>query len=110
MIGKLHCDIFSQDRLLRKLVNLKVKLIRNKPEFCLIAPANGNYKLIIEHASLFVHKVKVSPDVLLGHKKAPQSTSVRYPIDRILSKMYSISKGLFHSRKIMCFWDKCPDD
>ncbi|GBN49654.1 hypothetical protein AVEN_160545-1 [Araneus ventricosus] len=108
MIGKLHCDIFSQDRLLRNLVDLKVKLIRSKPEFCLIAPANGNYKLIIEHASLFVHKVKVSPDVLLGHKKALQSTSVRYPIDRILSKMYSISNGSFSFSQDNVFLGQMP--
>ncbi|GBM57683.1 hypothetical protein AVEN_222535-1 [Araneus ventricosus] len=95
LIENLHCDIFYQDRLLLNLVDLKVKLIRSKQEFCLIAPANGNYEVIIEHASLFVCKVKVSPDVLLLHKKALQLTSVRYPIDRILSKMYSISKGSF---------------
>ncbi|GBM88048.1 hypothetical protein AVEN_215117-1 [Araneus ventricosus] len=95
MIGNLHCYIFYQVRLLLNLVNLKMKLIRSKPEFCLIAPANGNYEVIIEHASLFVREVKVSPGVLLGHTKALQSTSARYPIDRILCKMYSISKGSF---------------
>ncbi|GBO21496.1 hypothetical protein AVEN_175145-1 [Araneus ventricosus] len=108
MIGNLHCDIFSQDRLLWNLANLKVKLIRSKPEICLIAPVNGNYKLIIEHASLFVHKVKVSPGVLLGHKKALQSTSVRYPIDRILSKMYSISKGSFSFSQDNVFLGQMP--
>ncbi|GBM77782.1 Uncharacterized protein F54H12.2 [Araneus ventricosus] len=95
MIGNLYFDIFYQDRLLLNLVNLKMKLIRRKPEFCLVAPANGNYKVIIEHASLFVRKVKVSPGVLLGHAKVVQSTSARYPIDRILCKMYSISNGSF---------------
>ncbi|GBM50971.1 hypothetical protein AVEN_114620-1 [Araneus ventricosus] len=95
LIGNLHCSIFYQDRLLLNLVDLKVKLIRSKPEFCLIAHANGNYNFIIEHASLFVRKVNVSPGVLLGHAKALQSTSARYPIDRILSKMYSISRGVF---------------
>ncbi|GBN55099.1 hypothetical protein AVEN_25260-1 [Araneus ventricosus] len=110
LIGNLHCDIFYQDRLFLNLVDSKVKLIRSKPEFCLIAPANGNYNVIIEHASLFLRKVKVSPGVLLGHAKALQSTPVKYPIDLVLSKMYSITKGLFHFRKIMCSSGKCPKD
>lgn len=70
MIGNLHCDIFYQDRLLLNMVDLKIKLIRSKPEFCLISPANGNYQVVIEHASLFIRKVKVSPGVLIGHAKA----------------------------------------
>ncbi|GBO00332.1 hypothetical protein AVEN_26818-1 [Araneus ventricosus] len=108
LIGNLHCDIFYQDRLLLNLVDLKVKLIRSKPEFCLIAPANANYNVIIEHASLFVRKVKVSPGVLLGHAKALQSTSARYPIDRVLSKMYSISKGSFSFSQDNVFLGQMP--
>ncbi|GBN08240.1 hypothetical protein AVEN_73966-1 [Araneus ventricosus] len=108
LIGFLHCDIFYQDRLLLNLVDLKVKLIRSKPEFCLIAPANGNYSVIIENASLFVRKVKVSPGVLLGHAKALQSTSARYPIHRVLSKMYSISKGSFSFSQDNVFLGQMP--
>ncbi|GBM64712.1 hypothetical protein AVEN_175205-1 [Araneus ventricosus] len=108
LIGNLHCDIFYQDRLLLYLVDLKVKLIRSKPEFCLIAPANGNYNVIIEHASLFVRKVKVSPVVLLGHAKALQSTPAKYPIDRVLSKMYSISKGSFSFSQDNVFLGQMP--
>ncbi|GFW61601.1 uncharacterized protein F54H12.2 [Trichonephila clavipes] len=34
MIGCIHSDLFHQDRLLLNLVDLKIKLIRSKPEFC----------------------------------------------------------------------------
>ncbi|GBM31293.1 Uncharacterized protein F54H12.2 [Araneus ventricosus] len=108
LIGNLHCDIFYQDRLLLNLVDLKVKLIRSKPEFCLIAPATANFSVIIEHASLFVRKVKVSPGVLLGHAKALQSTPAKYPIDRVLSKMYSISKGSFSFSQDNVFLGQMP--
>ena len=37
MIGPLHCDIFQQNRLLLNMVDLKVKLTRSKPSFCLMA-------------------------------------------------------------------------
>ncbi|GBN27373.1 Uncharacterized protein F54H12.2 [Araneus ventricosus] len=108
LIGNLQSDIFYQDRLLLNVVDLKVKLIRSKPEFCLITPANGNYSVIFEHASSFVRKVKVSPGVLLGHSKALQSTTARYPIDRILSKMYSISKGSFSFSQYKVFLLQMP--
>ena len=47
------------------MIDLKIKLIRSKPEFCLMG--DGKFKIALEHASLFVRKVQVSPGVLLGH-------------------------------------------
>lgn len=95
MIGNLHCDVFYQNKLLLNLVDLKIKLIRSKPEFCLLSSntTQSNFKVVIEHVSLFIRKVKVSPGVLLGHAKALEKTNAKYPIDRILSKVYSIPKG-----------------
>ncbi|GFX52937.1 uncharacterized protein TNCV_3228051 [Trichonephila clavipes] len=43
MIGCIHSDLFHQDRLLLNLVDLKIKLIRSKPEFCL--QGSGDLKL-----------------------------------------------------------------
>lgn len=98
MIGPLHCDIFQQNRLLLNMVDLKIKMTRSKPDFCLMAkkePAKplSNYKVILEHASIFMRKVKVSPGVLLGHAKAMEKSTAKYPIDRVLCKTYSISTG-----------------
>ena len=94
MIGQLHCDIFQQNRLLLNLVDLKIKLTRSKPNFCLLSPnADKEYKVILEHASIFIRKVKVSPGVVLGHTKALEKCNAKYPIDRILCKTYSVSKG-----------------
>ncbi|GFX04570.1 uncharacterized protein F54H12.2 [Trichonephila clavipes] len=36
MVGRLHVDLFNQDRLLLNLVDVKLKLIRSKPSFCLM--------------------------------------------------------------------------
>lgn len=100
MIGPLHCDIFQQNRLLLNLVDLKIKLSRSKPEFCLMSPPPKDateiplqFKVVLEHASLFIRKVKVSPGVLLGHAKALEKSSAKYPIDRVLCKTYSVPSG-----------------
>ncbi|GBL72976.1 Uncharacterized protein F54H12.2, partial [Araneus ventricosus] len=93
MIGQLHCDIFQQNRLMLNLVDMKIKMIRSKPNFCLLSTNNSEYNVVLEHASLFVRKAKVSPGVSLGHAKALEKTSAKYPIDRVVCKTYSIPKG-----------------
>ncbi|GFT61416.1 uncharacterized protein F54H12.2 [Trichonephila clavipes] len=91
MIGCIHSDLFHQDRLLFNLVDLKIKLIRSKPDFCL--QGSEGCKVVLDHVSLFIRKVRVNPGVILGHAKALEKTSAKYPINRVLCKVYSIPKG-----------------
>ncbi|GFW25039.1 uncharacterized protein F54H12.2 [Trichonephila clavipes] len=91
MIGCIHSDLFHQDRLLLNLVDLKIKLIRSKPEFCL--QGSEGFKVVLDHVSLFIRKVRVNPGVILGHAKALKKKSAKYPINRVLCKVYSIPKG-----------------
>ncbi|GFX55676.1 uncharacterized protein F54H12.2 [Trichonephila clavipes] len=94
MIGPLHCDIFQQNRLLLNLVDVKIKMIRTKPDFCLMSTKTGEpYKVVLQHVSLFIRKEKVNPGVTLGHAKALEKSTAKYPIDRVLCKTYSIPKG-----------------
>jgi hypothetical protein len=94
MIGGLHGDLFYQNRLILNLVDVKLKLIRSKPEFCLVSPTEGaNYKVVFEHVSLFVRRVKVSPGVLIGHAKALTQGTAKYPIDSVACKVYSLPQG-----------------
>lgn len=91
MIGRLHLDMFHQERLLLNMVDVKIKLIRSKPEFCLLG--DGKYKLSLENTSLFVRKIRVSAGVILGHAKSLEKTTAKYPINRVLCKAYSIPAG-----------------
>lgn len=91
MIGRLHLDIFHQERLLLNMVDMKIKLIRSKPEFCLLG--DGTFRVCLEYVSLFVRKVRVSPGVVLGHGKSLEKTTAKYPITRVLCKTYSIPAG-----------------
>ncbi|GFX25503.1 uncharacterized protein F54H12.2 [Trichonephila clavipes] len=76
MMGRLHVDLFNQDRLLLNLVDLKIKLIRSKTEFCLMR--DGDCKVVFDHISLFVRKVRVNPGVLIGHAKALEKATAKY--------------------------------
>ncbi|GFW72946.1 uncharacterized protein TNCV_830691 [Trichonephila clavipes] len=91
MIFCIHSDLFHQDRLLLILVDLKIKLIRSKPEFCL--QGSEGFKVVLDQVSFFIRKVRVNPGVILGHVKALEKTSAKYPINRVLCKVYSIPKG-----------------
>lgn len=93
MMGRLHVDLFNQDRLLLNLVDVKVKLIRNKPEFCLLG--EGDYKIVFDHVSLFVRKVRINPGVIIGHAKALEKSTAKYPIDRVLCKVFSIPQSSY---------------
>ncbi|XP_038058848.1 uncharacterized protein F54H12.2-like [Patiria miniata] len=94
MIGPIHSDIFFQDKHMLNGVDLKLKLIRSSNAFCLMA-AGGNptYKVVILNASVFVRKVKVSSGVMLGHMKALEKGTAKYPIKRNLCKMVSVPRG-----------------
>lgn len=70
MIGPMNCDIFQKNRLLSSIVDLKIKITRSKLEFCLTAKKYitkpfHDYQNILERASVFMRKVKVSAGVLL---------------------------------------------
>ena len=56
------------------MVDLKIKMSRSKPSFCLMAGKldgkNPDYKVTLQHASLFIRKMKVNPCVSLIHAKA----------------------------------------
>ncbi|GIY08668.1 hypothetical protein CDAR_405301 [Caerostris darwini] len=91
MIGGLHGDLFHQERLLLNLVDVKIKLIRSKPEFCL--QGNAGYKVVLEKINLLVRKVRVSPGVILGHAKALENGTAKYPLNRVLCKVYSVPQG-----------------
>ncbi|XP_071036448.1 uncharacterized protein F54H12.2-like [Parasteatoda tepidariorum] len=91
MIGCIHSDLFHQERLLLNLGDVKIKLIRSKPEFYL--QGSEGFKVVLDHVSLFIRKVRVNPGVLLGHAKALEKKSAKYPINRVQCKVYSIPKG-----------------
>jgi hypothetical protein len=69
MLGKLHLDLFCQEKYLLNHVNLKIKLRRSRDVFALMADAD-NYEIKIKDLALFVRNVQLSPAVRMGHVKA----------------------------------------
>ena len=75
-----------------KQVKLKIKLRRSRDVFALMGDADG-YKIKIRDLSLFVRKVQLSPAIRMGHVKALEKTSCKYPIRRVEVKVDTVPTG-----------------
>ena len=89
MMGRLHADIFFQDRYMINEVGVKIKLIRSKDSFCLM----GVGKVVIVHAAMFVRKVKLMPSVFLAHAKTLERGPAKYPIRRVICKTFTVPQN-----------------
>ncbi|XP_041439226.1 uncharacterized protein F54H12.2-like [Xenopus laevis] len=93
LMGPIYGDIFNQPKLILNGLDLKIKLTRNKDSFCIMSAEAGHFKVQIQHASLFVKRVQVSPAVRIGHSRALLTANAKYSIDRASLKVYSIPAG-----------------
>ena len=92
MMGKLHLDIFCQEKNFLYYVYLKIKLRRSRDVFSLIADTDNN-KIKIKDLALFVRNVQLSPAVRMGQVKALEKISCKYPIRRVEVKVDTVPRG-----------------
>jgi hypothetical protein len=90
MMGKLHLDLFCQEKYLLNQVEMKIKLRRSRDVFALTG-VTDTFK--IKDISLFVRKVQLSPNIRMGHVKALEKTSSKYPIRRVEVKVDTVPRG-----------------
>lgn len=94
MIDKLHLDLCFQDRLIPSDVGFRLRLVRNKDTFVLMAPgAAPTFRLQITDCKLYVRKVKLSPSVFVAHAKALELGNAKYPINRAVCKTFTVPAG-----------------
>ena len=93
LIGRIHSDIFFQERYMLNEVTTRIKLTRSKDAFCLMASADSDCRVKITAAAFFVRKVKIAPSVYLAHAKTLESGTAKYPIRRVICKTFTIPNG-----------------
>jgi hypothetical protein len=109
MLGKLSCDIFSQDRLLLNKVPFRIRLIRSKDAFSLMTGTNNaDFKVNIQSAILMVRRVEVSPSIFIGHQNALRHGPAKYPIKRVVCKYISIPQGNTSTNQENLFQGQMP--
>ena len=102
LYGRLHGAIFNSDRLLLNGVPLHLTFSRASPAFyamgsaaqAAVAPAPAIEAaepiLNLAEVSLFVRKVKLSPNLLNAHARALQISKAIYPIKRSIIKVINL--------------------
>jgi len=106
MIGRIHGDIFFQERYILNEVGMRIKLARSKDTFCLMGAVGS--KINLTHASLFVRKVKLSPTVFLAHAKALENSTAKYPIKRVVCKAFAIPQNYLDANYEKVFLGQLP--
>lgn len=106
MLGKLHLDMMFQDRYILNNVDIRLRLIRARNEFCLMA--DEAVKVQLEKVVLKVRKVRLNPAVALAHAEALETETAKYPIKRVDCKSYTISTGLMSHTEENLFSGQLP--
>lgn len=106
LIGILHYDLAAQPKLLINGVNVRIKLERQKDSFSLMS--NGEYKIIIKSACLFVRKINVAPSVVLAQEKALERGLIKMPIRRAEVRSFALSNGIQSSTIANAFIGQLP--
>ncbi len=91
LVGRLHSDIFHQDKLLLGGIAMRLKMTRSKDSFVLMSSEdNAAYRVTITKAVLRVRKCRVSPAVALSHAHVLERANAKYPINRVECKTITI--------------------
>ena len=115
MTDRIHGDIFTQDKFILNGVDLRLRCVRSKNAFNLLAiPSDADgptnqYKVRILHASLFVRKVKLNPAISIAHAKVLQTTTAKYPVKRVLTKIFSAPQGNMNVVQDNLFMNQRPN-
>ena len=92
--GRIHSDLFNQEKLILDGVDLMEKLHRHKPEFCLLsgdtAPA---YKTTIVDAIFYVKKIELSPSVFNAINTVLNDENAQYAITRTTPEVFTLPRG-----------------
>ena len=107
MVGRLHSDMFSQDRLLINKVKLRVKLYRSRDAFCVMSEDAGVTVKIL-NAVLYVRRVDLSPSVFNAHQSVLAKGPAKYPIRRVVCKYFQVAQGSTSTNQENLFSGQMP--
>jgi len=107
MIGRIHADLFFQDRYLLNEVNVKIRLIRSRDQFSLMGMAQ--HKVVIESAILYIRKVKLSSEMFMDIAKTLESTNAKYPIRRVICKSVTVPQNFYDLSHEKLFSGQLPN-
>ena len=92
--GPLFLDFLRQSRYLISQVDMRIKLMPQKPEFALMSfDAAPAFKVKITKAMLYVRRLRMNPSVINGHMQGMLKRNAVYPINHSKLIDYTIPAG-----------------
>lgn len=92
LYGKVHGDIFNQNKLLLNNVDLKISFNLEKTAFYLIETDTESSLKILE-AQLYMNHITVNPGILVAHHRVLQNKDAIYPYSRVEVKSFTLYPG-----------------
>jgi len=97
LIGRLHSDVFLQKKFLLNHVDVKLRFVPNDSKFCLQIVGEDDTlkpKLEIVNMSLFIKRMKPTPQILAAHANVLDSgVSAKYDYRRTQVRVHAIPAG-----------------
>jgi hypothetical protein len=93
IIGRVHTNIFFQEKYMLNEVNAKIKVIRSNVAFCLMATGGQQFKVVVAAASLLISEINLSPSVFLAHAKTVENGMAKYLIRRVICISFTVPAG-----------------
>ena len=94
LLGRIHADMFYQQKYIPNDVTIRIRLVRNKNNFCLMSSTpDENYKIHISECKIYARKVKLSPSVFVAHAKGLENGNAKYPLRRVICKTFTVPRG-----------------
>ena len=115
MIGRIHCDLFHQEKLIPPGIKLEIQLVPSRPSFFIktAAPADRVaqvlYKFEIRSARFLVQFKEVSPSMAVAHQKLLQEVNYHIPHTKVLMKTHTITAGVTGCTIENLFKGRLPD-
>ena len=92
--GRIHSDLFNQEKRILNRVDLTMKLHRHKPEFCLlIGDTTPAYKITIVDTIFYVKKIELTPSVFNAINIVVNEKNAQYAITRTTPKVFTVPRG-----------------
>ena len=81
-------------RYLINQVDVKLKLYRTSPEFCLSSgDASPDYRIDIIDICLLARKIRVNPAAIYGHSEILKTSNAKYPFTKTECRLQSLPSG-----------------
>lgn len=88
--GRIHSEIFCQDKLLTGDVDLSIKFHRADNAFCLMSQDDtARYTISIDKAVLYVCQKRISASIREAHQIALQTRNLKYPVKKCQMKFFT---------------------